>query len=109
MTYARSRLILGMSTVGTVVLACLAVLGFEIYSNFEAVILESAMDQVIALALILAGLFGILLPFDILGGFLLPTRFSKSKTTFQKWFVSYLWGVTGQFFSYIILGVLVIN
>ena len=109
MTYARSRLILGMSTVGTVVLACLAVLGFEIYSNFEAVILESAMDQVIALALILAGLFGILLPFDILGGFLLPTRFSKSKTTFQRWFVSYLWGVTGQFFSYIILGVLVIN
>ena len=47
MTYARSRLILGMSTVGTVVLACLAVLGFEIYRNFETVILESAMDQVI--------------------------------------------------------------
>ena len=38
MTYARSRLILGMSTVGTVVLACLAVLGFELHRNFEAVI-----------------------------------------------------------------------
>ena len=75
MTYARSRLILGMSTVGTVVLVCLAVLGFELYRKFEAVILESVVDQVIALAIILALVFGALLPFDILGGFILPTKF----------------------------------
>ena len=109
MTYARSRLILGMSTVGTVVLVCLAVLGFELYRKFEAVILESVVDQVIALAIILALVFGALLPFDILGGFILPTKFSKSKTTFQRWFIAYLLAVTGQFFSYIILGVLVVN
>ena len=109
MTYARSRLILGMSTVGTVVLVWLAVLGFELYRKFEAVILESVVDQVIALAIILALVFGALLPFDILGGFILPTKFSKSKTTFQRWFIAYLLAVTGQFFSYIILGVLVVN
>ena len=109
MTYARSRLILGMSTVGTVVLVCLAVLGFEIYRNFEPVILESVIDQAIALAIILALVFGTLLPFDILGGFILPTKFSKSKTTFQRWFIGYLLAVSGQFLSYIILGVLVVN
>ncbi|MAT10704.1 MAG: hypothetical protein CMM02_06820 [Rhodopirellula sp.] len=98
-----------MSTVGTVVLVCLAVLGFELYRKFEAVILESVVDQVIALAIILALVFGALLPFDILGGFILPTKFSKSKTTFQRWFIAYLLAVTGQFFSYIILGVLVVN
>ncbi|GEM_PF-6969434 len=45
MTYARSRLILGMSTVGTVVLACLAALGFELYRNVKTVILEGVLAQ----------------------------------------------------------------
>ena len=109
MTYARSRLILGMSTVGTVVSGCLAVLGFELYRNFETVILESAVSQAIAVAIILAIVFTVLLPFDILGGFILPTKFSKSKTTFERWFISYLLAVTAQFCSYIVLGVLIVN
>lgn len=109
MTYARSRLILGMSTVGTVVVGCLAVLGFELYRNFETVILESVVSQAIAVAIILAIVFGALLPFDILGGFILPTKFSKSNTRLEKWFIAYLLGVTTQFFSYIVLGVLIVN
>ena len=109
MTYARSRLILGMSTVGTVVVGCLAVLGFELYRNFETVILESVVSQAIAVAIILAIVFGALLPFDILGGFILPTKFSKSNTRLERWFIAYLLGVTTQFFSYIVLGVLIVN
>ena len=109
MTYARSRLILGMSTVGTVVVGCLAVLGFELYRNFETVILESVVSQAIAVAIILAIVFGALLPFDILGGFILPTKFSKSNTRLERWFLAYLLGVTTQFFSYIVLGVLIVN
>lgn len=91
MNYARARLMLGISSVGTwVVLATLG-LSFGLPEGWVARASDPAWSAQIAVLLQVLLVYIVLsLPFDLLGGWLLPARYGK----LQQGLVSYLrkWG-----------------
>ncbi len=107
MTYARARLWVGISSVGTWVVLSLFVL-FRIKSlslEFPSLSLPSSI-------LVFLGLYTLVsLPFDIVGGYLLPLKYGRSKQNFINFMLGYLRGifVYGSLifvFVYILLSIL---
>ena len=91
MTYARSRLWLGMTGVGTVVtLAFLAVITGFPSSSLPDTNASLAKDALWIGGCVL-GFLMLMVPFDLLGGFLLPLRFGREVLSFggfcRRWFV----------------------
>lgn len=106
MTYARARLWVGISSVGTWVVLSLFVL-FRIKSlslEFPYLSLPSSI-------LVFLGLYTLVsLPFDIVGGYLLPLKYGRSKQNFINFMLGYLRGifVYGSLifvFAYILLSI----
>lgn len=113
MTYARSRLYLGMSSVGTLVVASVVVLSISWLDAFPA--LGSLFDANAGwlslagqVALLIAGFFLLMTPFDFLGGYWLPRRFQKSELTLNRWLTRYLVSIVGQLTIYTLVGVTLI-
>jgi hypothetical protein len=104
MTYARSRLWLGISAVGSLVVWAGVALWFEwpsILSPREAFAWRDLAQLMGVLALWVVWL----LPFDFLGGYELPRRFKRSEQTFGDWFLSYLVGMTTQVLMYLLAAI----
>jgi hypothetical protein len=104
MTYARSRLWLGISAVGSLVVWAGVALWFEwpsILSPREAFAWRDLAQLMGVLTLWVVWL----LPFDFLGGYELPRRFKRSEQTFGDWFLSYLVGMTTQVLMYLLAAI----
>lgn len=90
MTYARARLWLGITGVGSlVVLSTLAIL----LKAPQALLGDSnrfGFTGTFQLATVVGLLAIWLMPFDFIGGYLLPRKFNRSDRTFASWFGGYL-------------------
>ncbi|MCP4885199.1 MAG: hypothetical protein GY904_01090, partial [Planctomycetaceae bacterium] len=106
MDYARSRLILGMVTVGTIVVLSVLVLSTGCFGISVERFGRADLQQVWLIPTALAAFFLLLVPFDFLGGFVLPKRFARSQQTFADWSKRYLPGVIQQWLVYSIVATL---
>jgi hypothetical protein len=89
MNYARSRLMLGVTTVGFwVVISLLMIVSQATTAPFQPLSLG-----VLASVLIVVGAYILLsVPFDLLGGFILPTRFGRSSQKLPCYLIGWLRG-----------------
>ena len=96
MTYARARLWLGISGVGSLVVLATLALFFNVPYSILATNQQfswTGVGQIIAVALAV-NLW--MTPFDYLGGYKLPTTFNKSSESFTQWASNYIAAVIGQ-------------
>ena len=88
-TYARSRLWLGICNVGCLVLLSLSALWLHLPQRFLV-----GLTPLSAIALTLGCYIAISLPFDLLGGYILPRRYQRTTVSFplfsvlgrKRWF-----------------------
>ena len=109
MTYARARLWLGITGVGSLVTLSVLALLFQWQSVFSADTCSLSIEQFGQLASF-AGLFMLwLIPFDFLGGYWLPKKFGKSRDSFSSWLVRYVPAVLGQASLFVLFGSLILT
>ena len=96
MTYARSRLWLGMTAVGTITLTAMALLASQLHSN--ALQVASGADGWEFMLLVVAvGLWAaVLFPFDFVGGYLLPKHFQRAAPPLSRFALGWMRGVLVQ-------------
>jgi hypothetical protein len=108
MTYARARLWLGISGVGSlVVIASIAIFSgvtTDAFSNSETF----GYQTVAQLAALVGFVMLWLLPIDFLGGYFLPRKFQKSDQSFSMWFNEYAKAALLQGALFVIFGSLII-
>jgi len=75
--YGRARLWLGISAVGTIVTASALALALGIPRRAAELVEPSLADQILLLVAFLAIYAAMHIPFDVLGGYLLPKRFGR--------------------------------
>ena len=108
MTYARARLWLGISGVGSLVLLASCALAFELPTRWLNAA-ESGLPQALGqLAAVTALVVCWLLPFDFLGGYWLPTRYGRSHQRFSEWLRGYAIGVPLQASLFLVSGGLIL-
>ena len=108
MTYARARLWLGITGVGSLVTLSALALFFQWPSNLSTADQGLSWVQLSQLASF-AGLFMLwLIPFDFLGGFWLPKKFGKSQDSFAAWMSRYVPAVLGQASLFVLFGSLIL-
>ena len=88
MTYARARLWLGVSAVGTFVVLAIAALALGFPRSFLAGFSPSLVGDAAGLARVLALYVVVSLPFDVMGGFVLQRKFGRSTSTFFAYLAS---------------------
>ena len=109
MTYARARLWLGITGVGSLVTLSAFALLFQWQSVFSVDTRSLSIEQFGQLASF-AGLFMLwLIPFDFLGGYWLPKKFGKSGDSFASWLVRYVPAVLGQASLFVLFGSLILT
>ncbi len=96
MTYARARLWLGITSVGTHVVLAAVLLGLNMPSRLLADVLSGMATDALVVGLLLLGYLVVSLPFDLLGGYVLPHRFGREAPAFGQFFVSWGRGVVVQ-------------
>ena len=89
MTYARSRLWIGILSVGTWVLLSITIL-LSIESLPEYLRSLSLADSILTF---IGMYFLISIPFDFVGGYLLPKKYERSKQNLFSFITSYIRGV----------------
>ena len=109
MTYARSRLWLGISCVGTVVIFSI----FALLLDYPTLLLATEAGSLSAFVsdiAIFSGLIFILIsPFDLLGGYAFPKEYGRySPKNLYAFFLGYLRGATMQV-GFFILGAVVLS
>lgn len=108
MTYARARLWLGISGVGSIVtiaaIALVAGLPQSLLGNSSAY----GLREILQLSSVTGAFILWLFPLDFLGGFLLPRKFRKSDQAFGGWFRSYLVAALSQALLFLLFGSLII-
>jgi hypothetical protein len=108
MTYARARLWLGITGVGSLV----AITTIALVTSLPKLALSSTssfgVNELLQLVAV-TGLFMLwLIPMDFLGGYLLPSRFQKSEQRFGSWLRSYAVAALSQASLFILFGSLII-
>ncbi len=96
MTYARARLWLGISGVGSLVLASTTGLFFKIPESVLSTKQSFDGSEIVQLLTVTLALTAWLIPFDFLGGYQLPRKFYKSFESFGSWCRVYLLSAIGQ-------------
>ena len=108
MTYARTRLWLGITGVGSIVvltsIAMILGLPTKLASNEPTF----GLSQILELAAFATVFVAWLMPLDFLGGYWFPKKFGKSKERFAKWFLRYLPAVIGQAALFVGFGSLIL-
>lgn len=101
MTYARTRLWLGVTGVGSLVVLSSIALIYQlpglILSKSDFAWPSSGIELFCVVAFLAMWLF----PLDVLGGYLMPNRFKRSEQTFWQWFKGYWAGVVLQTLVYV--------
>ncbi|MEM9354698.1 MAG: hypothetical protein AAGB04_00665 [Pseudomonadota bacterium] len=104
MTYARARLWLGITGVGTmVIVACFLVITRRHETIFSTAEVWRDND-VWSLGAFIGAFMLIMLPLDLLGGFVLPNSHHRQSTTFAEFFGPWLIGVMLQSFLFLSTG-----
>ena len=109
MTYARARLWLGISGVGSLVLASSFVIFLRIPQQLLSGQQDFSLVDVRQLAYVAALFVLWLVPFDFLGGYYLPRIYRKSFMSFQLWCWNYLIAAFGQSLLFMLLALLVMT
>lgn len=108
MTYARARLWLGISGVGTMVILALLLL---VTRGHEAVFSTAEVWQdndIWSLGAFIGVFMLIMLPLDVLGGFVLPNRYQRRSADFVDFFGPWLIGVMLQSFLFLATGLAIL-
>lgn len=92
MSYARSRLWTGISGVGTFVVLATALLLTDVPGRLLSGMGGSWLQDVTSLAGLLGGIALLVLPFDLLGGLVLPRRHGRPAPDLPSFLVSWLRG-----------------
>jgi hypothetical protein len=108
MTYARARLWLGVTGVGSLVTISIAALISGVSQDYL-----SSSESVGRLELLqLAGVIGLFMlwsiPLDFLGGFIFPKRFQKTTQSFGAWLRSYVAAAIAQALLFASFGALIL-
>ena len=93
MTYARSRLYLGASAVGTLTVLAALGIAFDLPSAVPSTPL-GAGTELAWLALLVAVHAALMAPFDLFGGFLLPREYGRSKESLGRFAGRWLRGAS---------------
>lgn len=93
MGYGRARLWLGISAVGTIVVLAGASLGLGLPGRLAAAFDASLEGQALAILVFLLAFVVVQLPFDVLGGFVLPKGFGRSHPSLGRYIRGLLRGV----------------
>ena len=95
-TYARARLWLGITGVGTLVTLSILALIFQLPQRLLGGWPSTVSSDLAGLGLLLGAYALISLPFDWLGGWLLPKRYGRPVRPFSRYLVAWLRGVLVQ-------------
>lgn len=94
--YGRARLWLGISAVGTLVTLCALALSFGLAAFVQERVDSGALGSLTALLFFVLSYATIQLPFDILGGYVLPKRFARPHPSPARFAVELARGVAAQ-------------
>lgn len=83
--YGRARLWLGISAVGSIVTLSIASLAINLPDRLQSTAGVTVRAQLLELLVFVIAYSLIQLPFDFLGGYLLPKRFGRSFPRFKQW------------------------
>ncbi|MEE2639802.1 MAG: hypothetical protein VX768_04190 [Planctomycetota bacterium] len=109
MTYAYSRLWLGILGVGSLVTFSSVALLFQLPQAWLSHSNQFGAGEVWELAFLLGGYALLLLPFDFLGGYWFPRRFEKSRDSLKQWMLRYVPAALGHSLFFLIMGCLLVN
>jgi hypothetical protein len=108
MTYARARLWLGITGVGSLV----TIATIALCTGFPKTLLGTETAYGVGSLLQLSAVTGLfmlwLMPLDFLGGFILPARFGKSDQHFLSWLRGYAVAAFSQALLFVIFGSLIL-
>ena len=93
-TYARARLWTGITSVGTVVLLATLLLLFQVPQRLLPDVPTSSFDEAVWILVVFALGAAVALPFDVLGGLVLPRRHARPAPDGAMFFRSWLRGVS---------------
>ncbi len=108
MTYARARLWLGITGVGSLVSISLFALVTELPQRLSQTRTEFGSLGLSQLVIVTSLFLIWLMPLDFLGGFAFPRRFEKSKKSFRNWVQAYLVAATAQALLFVLFGSLIV-
>ncbi|MCH1440432.1 MAG: hypothetical protein L7W43_12295, partial [Rubripirellula sp.] len=108
MSYARSRLLLGMLGVGLLVLTSFYCLIKQVPLKWLPVTEVWSGSDLIALVTVIGGLITILLPLDLLGGYLLPNRAGPKPILWRRFVIGWVRGVGFQGCFFLLASLLIL-
>lgn len=109
MTYARSRLWLGITGVGSLVILTTLALCFDLPNRWLSNSTEPfGFGHLLQIAGVVAALMAWMAPLDFLGGYFLPKRYGKTEQSFGHWFKGYVSAATMQAALFMLFGTCII-
>ena len=108
MTYARARLWLGICGVGTTVVLAAGLVVGQIPELLLPDSGEWRLVDAVALAGFMIGFVLLMLPFDVLGGYVLPRRHVRKSLSFWSFARHWVLGVTVQSTLFMVTGLLIL-
>lgn len=108
-TYARARLLLGISTVGSVVTLCVLALALRLPQQYFSTSSTDIVETVKGLTTIYGMYAAVALPFDVLGGYLLGRIFSREVPSLGTFGKRLMRGILAQGCVYVACGVALIE
>jgi hypothetical protein len=96
MTYARSRLWLGMTTVGVLTVLAAIILASQVHASAIPVASDRDAEEFLAVLAAVSIWATALLPFDFIGGYALPKRFGKAAPAFPNFAWNWIRAVSIQ-------------
>jgi hypothetical protein len=96
MSYARSRLWLGMSGVGLIVLLSLGCLLTKVPLEFLSLDESWSGSDLAATVMVFCLLTTVMVPLDLLGGYFLPNRIGNNTVCFKSFLIGWVRGVATQ-------------
>lgn len=108
MTYARARLFLGITTVGSMVTLCVLALSLRLPQQFFSMSPTNIADTAKGLTLIFGLYAALALPFDFIGGYLLERIFQRDVPQLGNFGYRLVRGIIGQGCVYVACGLALI-
>ncbi len=106
--YGRARLWLGISAVGTIVTLATLGLAFDVPGLVQRLVDSKGSSGILALAAFFLVYVAIQLPFDVLGGYLLPRRFGRSHPPLGAYLIGLARGIAAHSTLLILAGVAIL-
>lgn len=108
MTYARARLWLGITGVGTIVLLSLGILISGLADSLFPTSEFWSFQDVIGLVAFVIGFWMLMIPFDVCGGYLLPLRWQRESQSFAGFLKRWATGSLLQVSLFLLAAVLIL-